>query len=348
MTIIDPPIDATDESAKAGDRNIIEARPPSEENIRAYFRDVNPLSLGEGEITITDIDPPRFSGHFNYLIESANGNAVLRLKGPEWGTPIDGIENEYNILKYVERYDVAPNAIHFDRAGIDGAPLMLLEYLDGKLFTDLNEREQGDLLPSIGTLIAEINSIPVERDALPFDYPLTSYAPHKDKWWRRVSEVSEHPVLSQFAGNVQALLPRAEELLDKFEASLKTVIERGDSSFVFVSSHASHLMVTAQGLRFLNWEAVRYGDPTFTLAVFLSSISDFSYAEEARKVLVRKYLEERPVADFEMMLNQRLVERAVSDLTWLLWMESKKIGADQPDMDKLQSWYDRAANMLTS
>lgn len=321
-------------------------RAPAKGDIELYLKDKNPLEFGAGQVKITDIDPEPFSGHFNYLIEGEGGRAVLRLKGPEWGSPIDGIENEYNVLKYVEKYDVAPGPLFFDREGLKGTPLMLMEFLDGKLFTELSEEDQKQLFSSIGAFIAEINSIPVDPDVLPFDYPLTSYMPHRDKWWKRVAEADMDSRLSSWCAKAKELLPHAEVVLERFEPSLQTVIDRGDSCFVFVSSHAQHLMVTEQGFRFLNWEGVRYGDPTFSLAVFLSSIADKPYYDEAKKQTIERYLEERPVNDFERMLDQRIRERAISDFTWLLWMQAKKGLQSKVDDVKLQEWYDRAGKAV--
>ncbi len=326
--------------------DVISTKPPRIEDIEAYIKAKNPLSIADSPFTVSDIDPSVFSGHFNYLVEGKDGRVVLRLKGPEWGSPIDGIENEYNILRFIERYEVAPAPLYFDRAGIKGSPVMFIEYLDGALFPALSIEEQKTLLPSIGTFIAEINSIPVEENVLPFDYSLTSYAPHKEKWWKRLLEAKEDVRLQGWCEKTEQLLSRAESMLTQFEPALGAVIERGDSCFVFISSHAGHLMVTEKGLRFLNWEGVRYGDPTFTMGVFLSSIASFPYAKEAWKLTVDRYLEERPVVDFEGLLEQRVRERAVSDFTWLLWRQLKNGNEIPIEEDKLQQWYALAAQAV--
>ena len=81
--------------------------PPAIKEIEKWLFDNNPLNQFEdpSKIIITNIDPKRWSGHFDYLIKAGNRKYVLRFKGPEWGET-NGVIDEYKILKKIEEFSV--------------------------------------------------------------------------------------------------------------------------------------------------------------------------------------------------------------------------------------------------
>ena len=113
--------------------------------IKQWLIKKNLLGLfADGKLSIQDIDPKPWSGHFNYLVAAGKKKFVLRFKGPEWGEPTTGIINEFKILKAVQHYKVGP-AVYYLGEDFFGESVMLEEYLEGKPLSDLSQKEQEKL-----------------------------------------------------------------------------------------------------------------------------------------------------------------------------------------------------------
>lgn len=304
---------------------------PSIVSIRQWIKKENPLGLfGSNRFFIYDIDPKPWSGHFNFLITVKKKRFVLRFKGPEWGEPSRGVLDEYKILKYVESYRVAPRAYYICR-DFFGEPVMFEEYIQGNPLNSFSLKTQEDFFPEVIKLIARINKIPVRRHLTPFREPLLSYMPHKIVWRKRLKIILENSRTKIWGEKIKKLLPRAERMLDRFEPRLRRVMRRIKPTFIFKSVHAGHCMIGKAGIRFLNWEEISCGDPSYSLAVFLSSISRHPKFILWKDRLAETYLRENFVPEFRELLWQRLCERQISNLIWVVWAHIKK-GGEKPQI----------------
>ncbi len=299
-------------------------QPPKISEIRNWLIAKNPLgAFRRKKFIIKDIDPKPWSGHFNYLIDAGEKKFVLRFKGPEWGEPTRGVIDEFKVLKKVERYNVGPKVYYLD-TDFFGEPMILEECLDGRIFTSFPFSRQDKIFSMAARFIAKINKIPIDKKSFPFRKPATSYQVHKESWRKRLKIILRDRRTKKWGQKVMKLLPRANKMLDRFESLLKYVLKRHGPAFIFESAHAGHLMKVRQNLRFLNWEQVSYGDPAYTLSVFLASISRHQDFERIKDKMIKAYLEKNPVADFRALIEQRLSEREVSNLIWILWAYVQK------------------------
>ena len=149
---------------------------PKEHEIWEWLLRANPLGLfaGDEDVTIRDIDPKPWSGHFNFLVFTGERKMVLRFKGPEWGTP-GGVSEEFIILSKVEPFAVGPK-VFFHADDFFGEPAVLMEYLSGVLATDIPTAEKTEMLwQDIAKFIVRINEIPFSEDSFPFREPMTDY-----------------------------------------------------------------------------------------------------------------------------------------------------------------------------
>ena len=95
--------------------------------------------------------------------------------------------------------------------------------------------------------------------------------------------------------------------------------------FFICWAHAGHLLKTKDGFRFLNWEQVSFGDPSYTLAVFLASVQSILKFSRILEWMVGAYLKENNVPEFKKLVWQRLKEREVSNMIWRTWVKTQKI-----------------------
>ena len=244
--------------------------PPTIQEIQKWLIQENPLGVFTTEdFTVKNIDPKPWSGHFNFLVFTENKKYVLRFKGPEWGEP-KGIVDEYEMLIAVGKYKVAPQALYLSK-DFFGEPMMLQEYVEGIMFSDIDEKGQKELFTHVSHFIAEINSIKLSTELLAKQEQLMGYEQNKKIWRERLKIILGNPHTKEWGERVKEILSQAEAMLDTFENRLKKVFEKSGPVFVFKSAHAGHLIKTEDGFRFFNWEKNGYGDPSFSLSVFLSS-----------------------------------------------------------------------------
>ena len=305
-------------------------KPPSTLAIKKWLKENNPLGLfSKGEFTLTDIDPKQWSGHFNYLVSVRSKRFVLRFRGPEWGEP-NGLIDEYRILEAVSPYHVGPK-VHYLSNDFFGEPMMLEEYLAGTPFGNLPKGEQTRLFPVVARFIARLHTIPDSPALSPLGRKMTDYAQHKKTWRKRLHEISLNPRAKKCGQKIETVRPQAEVMLDGFESTLGPILRNNKPAFVFESAHVGHLFKLKHGFRFVNWERVGRGDPSYTLAVFLASLSDRPDGDSVKKRMVRAYLKENPVPHFEALLEARLKKRAVSNLIWVLWNHARSKDKRPPE-----------------
>ena len=321
--------------------------PPPISEIEKWLREENPLGLFNDPIfSIKDIDSKSWSGHFNYLVKIGKSKFVLRFKGPEWGEPTKGIMDEFKILKGLEKYRVAPK-IYYLSKNFFGEPMLLEEYLVGKNFYGLSVDGQTSFSSKIAKYVARLNRIPLDKGIFPFRESLTNYRVHKKEWRDKLKIILNDPRIKKWGRKIEVLLPQAEKMLDSFEPRLKRVLKKSGPAFIFISSHAGHCIKTKLGPRFLNWEQVSYGDPSYTLAVFLASVSRRAYFGEVKEQMVRTYLKKNPIPEFKELVEQRLKEREVSNLLWVLWAYMERTDARPVELGtSVSERFERVNRML--
>jgi len=311
-------------------RIIFMKKAPSIPAMKKWLVENKPLGLfSAGQFTLADIDPKPWSGHFNYLTHVRGKRFVLRFRGPEWGEP-DGIVDEYAILSAVAPFALGPKVYYLSK-DFFGEPMMLQEYLSGTSFTALPKKQQDRFFPAVARFIAHLNKIPDSPALSVCMKKMESYAHHKETWRTRLDEISLNPRTKKWGEKIETLLPGAEMMLNRFDDELGRTLRKQKPVFIFKSAHAGHLIKLARGFRFVNWEQIGRGDPGYTLAVFLASLSDRPDFERIKKRMLSAYLKENPVPEFEALVEARLSERAVSNLIWVLWNHARAHDKRSPE-----------------
>jgi len=324
----------------------MEKAPPLEK-ITSWLKEKNPLAIcTEGNFSVQDIDPKPWSGHFNYLISSGDNKFVFRFKGPEWGEASKGILDEYNTLKAIERYAVSPR-VYYLTDDFFGEHALLEEYIAGDVFSGLSLDEQKKALPNVAQLIAQINLIPLS-DRIPFQHELVTYDISKKTWRLRLEEIEKDPRTTSFGKEIKDVLPRAEKMLDNFTRALTLALRQFHPLFIFESAHAGHCVMTSSAPRFFNWEKVSYGDPSYTLAVFLSSYIHRGDFHEIKKLLVDAYVNILDVPNLDILLDMRLQEREISNVIWILWAHTQKKGELFTRMEEAHKRMERVKTILNN
>ncbi len=295
---------------------------PEISDIVEWLKIHRPLGLFSDDFKIRDIDPKPWSGHFNYLVETGGSRMVLRFKGPEWGG-VDGVAKEYQILKFVENYQVGPK-VFWETGDFFGESALLMEYIKGEMFEPLSFSADDQIWQDIAVFIANINKINFLPTDLPFEEPMTSFIKSKKAWKDRIAFILDCREAHVCGTELLSFLPAVESVLNKYDILLSKVLAGNNGAFIFESAHSSHLISSVNGFRFFNWEQVSYGDPSFTLAVFLSGLKERPDFQIIKKNMTMAYLDKHPIGDFEILLENRLTERQVANAIYRIYAKVKK------------------------
>ena len=227
-----------------------------------------------------------------------------------------------------------------------GEPVVLEEYLVGRPLESLSETELKTLLPDVARFIARINGVSYTKHSFPFQKPMTSYGRNKDEFYERAAFVSRSAGGEKCGEMMVSLSRDIEKLLERFTPLLLRAVTT-TNAFIFESSHIGHCLAVDDGFRFFNWEQVSYGDPSYTLAVFLTSIHTRSYFEDSKKQMIEAYLELGPIDGFRELVEQRITERHLSNIFWRIETSLRRDGVGVVPFNWNQE-LDRAKEIIAS
>jgi len=293
---------------------------PSLEQIEDYLKRYNPLNLAGAEVELISEH-----NHLIYRLEKDNQVYCLRMINPETYRAGEwlSVAEEYTLLKLLESSGLGPKAYYVDPERFS-LPLLIQDFVaETVCFNDLKPLSE-QYLQETAKSIARLNSLKITPENFPFRFWRSSYLSSFTKWQARLVEIKkdQRKEVLEWAERIEELVARVREILEKFES----VLEKASSYYClnFDGAHCGNVYWKKDENKviFLDWEKVSFGDPAYTLARFLTSVTPEKGTEipvDYKKIMIKAYLEEREVPDFEKLIEQRLFERQVADLVWVLW-----------------------------
>lgn len=303
---------------------------PTTHQIKQYFNKYNPRNLAGATVELVNAH--------NHLIYRAQKNGkvyCLRMINPEsWraGQWLSAAE-EYTILKYLENSGLGPNAYFVDPERFV-IPLMIQEFIDDAVcYKNLKPLSEKYLIAA-AQAIALLNSQNITPENFPFreGYTRYSYLTSIKTWQRRLEEIKAagRKDLLEWTEKIRKVTQKAKRILEKFEPRLA----KAPFCFNFDGAHCGNTYWKNDKVIFLDWQKVSYGDPAFTLARFLTSVSETGEVASADKnLMIAAYLEKCGAPDFARLVDQRLFERQTADLIWVLWQYVKEGKAEAAEKE---------------
>lgn len=292
----------------------MEKKKPTIEQIQEYLSKYNPLDLSGASVSLISEH-----NHLHYRLEKDDKVYCLRMINPETYRAGEWLQipEEYTLLKYLENSGLGPKS-YFVEPERFVLPLMIQEFVsDAVCFNDLKPLSQEHLVAT-AQAIALLNSQDIAPEKFPFRDTRYSYLTSVKTWRERLSVIkkSEQKDVLDWAERIEKVVDRAEKILEKFEP----LLEKASPVFNFDGAHCGNTYWKDNKVIFLDWQKVSYGDPAFTLARFLTSVRERGEISSSDKeTMVQAYLEQREVPNFAQLVDQRLFERQVADLVWVLW-----------------------------
>jgi aminoglycoside phosphotransferase (APT) family kinase protein len=231
--------------------------------------------------------------------------------------------DEFRILKSIEAYEIAPKVFAFDDDGFSTS-VLIEEYIDGVPFSNLTEANDAQFDAAID-LFASVSDIKITSADFPSVCILTSYAPSMQNWKARLEEIANSSEEGRgVAKELGVIASRAGAVLDTHESLLR----RAPAEFIYNDVHKGNLFWLPQSgkAKFIDWQKVSFGDPSFMAALFVRRFSDLWHmeADSFKRRVVQAYEQNKHVADFEELLSLRMLERAVAEMIWVNWAHVRK------------------------
>ena len=310
----------------------MEKKKPTIGQIQEYLKKYNPLNLSGALIKLISEH-----NHLHYRLEKDDKVFCLRMINPESyrrGEWID-MPEEHVVLKYLEGTGLGPKSYFVDAERFV-IPLMIQEFItDAVCFNDLKPLSKEHLITT-AQAIARLNEQDITPERFPFRKGFTrySYLTSIKTWQERlaiIKKAKQKDVL-EWADKIGKVVDRAAKILKGFEP----LLQKTSPAFNFDGAHCGNTYWKNNQVIFLDWQKVSYGDPCFTLARFLTSVGKSGKVYSSDKELMietyQTYFVKKANPDFPQLVDQRLFERSVADLVWVLWRYVKRGKTEPIDM----------------
>jgi hypothetical protein len=280
------------------------------------------------------------------------------------------MREEYEVLNLLEPSGLAPKAYWFDKGSVrDPAvpPFIIQEFIEGMTFRELKRRSRlsEGHVQAVGRAIALLNMQDIGFRQLPFmhKYAQRAYEWSVVRWVERLSQAvlrARRGDVIRWAARIFPVALTASLILERH----RSLLPRKAAVFHFDGAHLGNILLTErvkQRIKFIDLQRVSIrNDPAFTLVRFATSIADkrADPGKQVVEILINAYLEARPDLDrteFENLFFLRLLERAVSDLVWVLWnpfQDPKQLAQRRRNPQPVEKWtavgprYNEAKAML--
>ncbi len=333
------------------------AKKPTIEEIRKYLNEYDPLGLRGASIDLIGAH-----NHIIYRLARAGKSFCLRMINPEsyrageWLT----IPEEFTILHYLKLTGLGPIPYFVDPERFR-LPLTIQEFVSEITYFNNLKPFNEEHLKAAAKAIALLNSLNIDPIRFPFRKGFTrySYLTSLETWRERLAIIkkSEQKDILEWVDKLKEVVKQAKPILEGFEPLLR---ESG-SLFNFDGAHCGNTFLREKSGKvvFLDWQKVSYGDPSFTLARFLTSIGKKGEIPDgAKELMIEAYtqtaayhnlLNSHPklAVNFEKLVDQRLFERQIADLIWVVWDYTKQVKTEPvEEATSVVARYQRVIEML--
>ncbi len=317
-----------------------------EQALKKYWKEKKPTSNCD-ILVVTLLAPGQSTNHLNYKVATTKGTYVARVSNPKEVLPHGDLADEFAILKLAERYNVGPRAICIDSKHFDFT-LLVEEYLDGVPYSELSEADAKEFQGAI-ELLLKVSSMEISKERFPHKSTYLTYVTNFTVWHERLLEISravgeESALVRQFG----QIAKEAENILQKKEH----LLAGAPKEFIYNDVHPGNMfwMPLDHSAKFIDWQKVSLGDPTFMAALFarrFGSIWREDNAQFATRVM-KACVDKKQVPNFNELFHARLLERAVSDMIWVVWADVKRGNEANVSPAEANPYYLEAKSLMST
>ncbi len=277
------------------------------------MEDLSPSILGledMGSIEILAMTPGSYNLNFHVRIDQKD--FIFRVNiDPQSGLS-NQIEHEFSVLKFVEGHGIAPQAFYFDDShNYFDFDILIEEYLAGPALS-----LQTEYLPEVAELLTRLHSLDpagmqfaIWQDPLAETYELI-----------RGDLIGYEAVKNPDKKTIEL----AKMVLAIFEAQL------GQRRHLFQADCLNHtdlccenFVITADGLRLIDWEKPRVDDGTYDLGCFLSEPAQLYNSRKVLNLAERNSFVQAYAGlnnkNPDLLMEKVNIREPLISLHWILW-----------------------------
>lgn len=325
---------------------------PTVEELQEYLTGRSPLGWEWRPDTVGAINNDPTRNHWSFVVQACDHRGaalpvVLRFINPQGKAPKERwltLSQEHKLLRYLQDWtDVGPRVYGFDRNGFR-LPVLFQEFVQGVPLGELEREGKFAVryVEAVANRIAAFAFQSVPRWKFPFLWRNTdrSYRRHFVKWAIRIRALKaagrsrRRGDFLAVAGLLSENAAEAIRILKKCTAAVRQLAP----ALIIRSAHKGNILWDEQWgqCRFVDIEAVSWGDPLYALVRFLVSLKRGEgfeippkFVEAAQETFLRAYF--RPIPNFEQLFSARWIERELSDATWVVWEYVQRGGDERVD-----------------
>lgn len=326
---------------------------PTVEEVATYLSQRAPAGWDWESNSVRPLNVRPGANHWTFTALAHGKRMVLRLLNPNGRAARSGwlrVGEEYRLLSYLnEAADVGPRVHWLDRRGFR-LPVFIQEFIEeGISLATLRELSglTDQHLEAAANLIGHMSAIPIR----PMWFPMLwlrrerSYRQHIEACHKRFVEIQAGACKQP--ASVQTVLLQWRELLQNIVDPIAKVLGRyqplldpAPRVLIFKGAHLGNTLWEPgwNRCRFVDWESVAVGDPTFTLVRFIMDLKGPGGPWPRREMALMAGTYQRvytqPIAFFADLLEARLLERELADAVWVLREEAERERLKDPNEEE--------------
>jgi thiamine kinase-like enzyme len=291
--------------------------PSIEEKITRYLANLSPSVLGlgsKGSIEILEMAPGSYN--LNFHVRIGPKDFIFRVNiEPQSGLAAQ-IEHEFKVLKFVEGHGIAPRAFHYDDSRRYFEYDILIEaYLAGPVLS-----LEADHLPQVAELLTRLHSL--DPAGMPF------------MTWQDPLVDTHELIRGDLIGYEAVKNPDKKTISLARKLLAKSGQQLSKRRHLFQAERLNHtdlccenFIITADGLRLIDWEKPRVDDVSYDLGCFLSGPAQLYNSPKALNAEQRGRFIEAYAGlsgkNPDLLMEKVNVREPMISLHWILWAATK-------------------------
>lgn len=274
-----------------------------ENKILEYLKQLNPSKLGLISFDSVNIKEINRGGYnINYLVNIDNHKFVFRFNIDTYLDVKNQTEYENEVLKYLEKFDIAPKVYFIDTSkNFFEYDLLVEEFIE-------NDKLQfgNDFLQNFGKLVKKLHSIPLPQDGL----LIKNTKPLVDQW-NFIKGKIDFIKSGKFNENFLRFINLYIDKVDKYVSNFSNLFESGDICLNHRDLVIENVLQTSKGLRLIDWQAIMADDPSYDLAFFTFDIViewnlGRPLADEEKQIFLNSYQVDEKILE-KVRIRQPLI-----------------------------------------
>lgn len=289
------------------------------EQINEYIRDILPEYFALSRNVYSKVERIIVADYnVNFVVQVNHNRYLLRVNVEQQSSLPNQIEYEYQVLKFLSNFKIAPQPYLVDNSKSRlQFGFLIEEYLAGE-YLDYDDLS--------GILDAAALLASLHRIALPLENFFITWSNPLEENLKDVSEMLKHYATRK--SKDKKIVTLSSKLIRKLEKSTTLYSKRLKSnSIVHTDVVNDNFIRSPQGLRLIDWEKPRVDDASYDLCVFIGTASELwssprAMTDEERNLFLYEYCRCMGIELGDIKEKVRIRQPYVS-LHWILWAASR-------------------------